>query len=832
MNFKRITAHYQARSSETDPIKIFGGLTLRGSIENVWEPQARALREWHDSRTLRDVSIEMSTGGGKTLVGVLVAQSLVNETRGCVLYVCPTNQLVEQTAARADELGLSVATYTSSTWAKRDLFDSRAGFCITNYAAVFNGLSIFRRENPVAFVFDDAHVAADAIRGAYTLKIPASHPAFKNVAGIFRNVFLQSQREQTFDLAMQGDPLVLLYVPMFEVIKQRNYLYKVLEDSDVAEEDKFAWAHLKDKLHCCCILISGTRLEITPPVLPLANLPYMRGETRRVYMTATLPLQTEFLRTFGVTPDATITPAGKSGEAQKLFLMVKGAEDDEQRKAAKALIQTKKACIICPSGKAAGKWTPPAKVYETKQGQKGVQEFADSPGAEKLAFAARFDGIDLPGKACRVLVLDGLPQGSTLFRSFQDQSLSIERLKMSNLGIRVTQAIGRIFRSNTDHGAVIVVGHELQRWLRKFEHQALLPELLQRQVQLGFLLLEAVDKGEASFAELLEAVLNGDPGWDEFYANRLKSIETAKLGVGPVELAIYILQEARAFNSLWEGHIERARDEYKAARDMAEADAVMSAWMRHWVGVCSQLLKDESSAFVEFSSAANIKVELGRPRSTGVFQVRQMPLGPQSRAIAALITQRAGDLVARRKHISEWLQYGPETSKCEQALCDLGHLLGFASSRPDKETGTGPDVLWQLDGPKVAVGIEAKTEKTSGEYKKKEEIGQVHDHIRWMEANVAGCELSSCIVGKLFPVSKESNPPDELRVLPLDGFHDLAARTEELYVALSGLTHEDLEARLESSLRDRGLCWPSCWNSLPGKLATDLQSEMLGDSAV
>ncbi|MBK7092279.1 MAG: DEAD/DEAH box helicase family protein [bacterium] len=76
---------------------MFERLTLRGSIKNIWEPQAEALKLWDANRTTQDVLIQMNTGGGKTLVGLLIAQSLVNEQKGRVLYLCPNNQLIEQT---------------------------------------------------------------------------------------------------------------------------------------------------------------------------------------------------------------------------------------------------------------------------------------------------------------------------------------------------------------------------------------------------------------------------------------------------------------------------------------------------------------------------------------------------------------------------------------------------------------------------------------------------------------------------------------------------------------------------------------------------------------
>src|SRR5260221_1638749 len=88
-----------ARDRETDPIKIFNSLTLRGEIQGLFGPQQEALVSWHKCRTKPDVLFSLNTGGGKTLVGLLAAQSLVNATNGQIVYACPTNQLVEQTAA-------------------------------------------------------------------------------------------------------------------------------------------------------------------------------------------------------------------------------------------------------------------------------------------------------------------------------------------------------------------------------------------------------------------------------------------------------------------------------------------------------------------------------------------------------------------------------------------------------------------------------------------------------------------------------------------------------------------------------------------------------------
>ncbi len=77
----------------------------------LWLAQGDALRDWHEHRTDKDVAVVLKTGAGKTLVGLLIAQSLVHETKRQVVYACSSIQLVEQTAEKAKGYGLPVTTY-------------------------------------------------------------------------------------------------------------------------------------------------------------------------------------------------------------------------------------------------------------------------------------------------------------------------------------------------------------------------------------------------------------------------------------------------------------------------------------------------------------------------------------------------------------------------------------------------------------------------------------------------------------------------------------------------------------------------------------------------
>ena len=137
------------------PIDLFGALRVTdAAVNDLWRAQADALREWHGQRQLADVAFVSPTGAGKSLVGLLAAQSLVNELERHVLYVCSSIQLVEQTAEKAAGYGLDVTTYFRGD-TSNDLYQRAQAPCLTTYQAVFNSLSRFRRDNVAAVVFDD-----------------------------------------------------------------------------------------------------------------------------------------------------------------------------------------------------------------------------------------------------------------------------------------------------------------------------------------------------------------------------------------------------------------------------------------------------------------------------------------------------------------------------------------------------------------------------------------------------------------------------------------------------------------------------------------------------
>ncbi|MBN3947383.1 MAG: DEAD/DEAH box helicase family protein [Nostoc sp. NMS7] len=108
MNFSKLKRP-SGNIKPLNPVEIFERLpNLPSTPNDLWRGQTEALEEWHKKRKESDILIALNTGAGKTLVGLLIAQSLVNEGIQNVTYLCGTIDLVNQTKKETEKLGSEV----------------------------------------------------------------------------------------------------------------------------------------------------------------------------------------------------------------------------------------------------------------------------------------------------------------------------------------------------------------------------------------------------------------------------------------------------------------------------------------------------------------------------------------------------------------------------------------------------------------------------------------------------------------------------------------------------------------------------------------------------
>ena len=131
-----------------------------------------------------------------------------------------------------------------------------------------------------------------------------------------------------------------------------------------------------------------------------------------------------------------------------------------------------------------------------------------------------------------------------------------------------------------------------------------------------------------------------------------------------------------------------------------------------------------------------------------------------------------GGLTIRRERLTDIdrnlapLSRQATTAEIEEAVRCLGEHLGLTASRPENEYGTGPDVLWELPG-FLSLCFEVKSDKARGSSCRKSEIGQLRDHIQWIQENRPVAQVAPIFVGPYLPPSRQANPGTEIVVIEI-----------------------------------------------------------------
>lgn len=150
-----------------------------------------------------DIALQLPTGSGKTLVGLLIAEWRRRKYGERVVYLCPTRQLVNQVAQQASlKYGLDLHAFTGS----RAQYDPRASadwqsaeaVAVTTYSSLFNTNPFF--SDPNLIILDDAHSAENYVSAFWSLLIeksnPEQEPAFAALTGLVSRLLPSSDRSR------------------------------------------------------------------------------------------------------------------------------------------------------------------------------------------------------------------------------------------------------------------------------------------------------------------------------------------------------------------------------------------------------------------------------------------------------------------------------------------------------------------------------------------------------------------------------------------------------------------------------------------------------------
>ena len=148
-----------------------------------------------------------------------------------------------------------------------------------------------------------------------------------------------------------------------------------------------------------------------------------------------------------------------------------------------------------------------------------------------LVIANRYDGIDLPDQACRILVFDSRPFFESLLDRYVEGCIGDTDVIAKKAARRIEQGLGRSVRGEKDYSVVILTGTDLVRLIRSKETRRHFSQQTQAQIELGLAIADLARADVAGGEEPMRALhsligqcLGRDAGWKEAYRERMDAI--------------------------------------------------------------------------------------------------------------------------------------------------------------------------------------------------------------------------------------------------------------------------------------------------------------------
>jgi len=774
--------------------------------------QAEVWTGWFARRDEPEIVLKMNTGGGKTVVGLLVLKSSLNEQKGPAVYVCPDPLLVDQVVQEANALGVEVTEDENDARFRRG-----HAILVINIFKLINGKSRFGvgaegvKIRIGSIVIDDVHACLATTSGQFTMTLEASSDPYKKLHALFKEE-LKQQSEATAIEVEQCYPGASLLVPFWAWQNKISEVIAILNESRELEPIKFAWPLIKECINLCTCVFADRKVEISPRCLPINVIPSFVGAARKIYMTATLADDSVLVTHFNASAEAVrkpIAPVTASDVGDRMILVPqelnKSAGDNDVKALVHKVSGRQNVVVIVPSHQRAQYWKDvAAQTLSASAGNLASGIASLKAGHVGLVVLVnRYDGIDLPGSACRVLVVDGLPDVRRKIDRIEQTALGGSEQMTSQCIQRIEQGMGRGIRSSEDYCVVVLMGRSLIGMLYADNALTMFTPATRAQLELSERLAAQLrGKPVAELKSAMDYCLTRERRWVSASKGALVHLKSKPEGtVRPLAEKL-----RQAFDAA------EIRDYPRAAALIQEAvnattDKLEKGWLK-------QLLAEYTNYFNPVEAQKLVKAALADNRSLlkpieGIAYTKLMtPKVNQAKQCSEYLVERYGDgnkIILAMNAILDDLDFAPDTSsRFEEALKNLAFFLGFKGQRPENETGKGPDDLWEIGSLKYLV-IEAKNEATTDTICK-DYCNQLGGSMNWFTGNYdTTCEATPIMVHPSKVFEYASSPHAKTRVIDKEKLPELREACRKLALALAANDAYRIPATVAGLLDAQGL---------------------------
>lgn len=798
-----------------NPIEIYNSLDRASDKGELRTLQRAILEKWYGMRRPRqDIILKVHTGQGKTLLGLLMLQSKLNEGKGPALYLCPNHFLVDQTLEQARQFGLRCVT------ADPDLpeeFLNGRSILVAVVHKLFNGQTKFglgtRSVSVGAIVIDDAHACMDKIRDQCMIILrhnkPEESTAYSEIRSLFENE-LRNQGDGTFEDIQRNDFNAYLPVPYWSWWDHSSAVARILSRHARTDSVKFVWPLLRDDLRHALCLVSGTQIVIAPHIPPVHLFGSYADAKHRIFMSATVTDDSFLVKGLGLSIETIENPLVDPNETwsgEKMVVAPSLIHGDLTRsKIVEKIAKPSRTppfgvVVLVPSTKNCGDWGQyGARVVDKTSIGEAVNELRNKDYDKPLVIANYYDGIDLPDDCCRILVIDSKPFAEDLLDRYIEDRRYGSQLIAGRLVRIIEQGMGRAVRGEKDFCVIILIGSGLLRELQAPGRRDFFSDQTRTQIDIGrdiaSFAYEEIEDGKPpmdAFRGLVNQCLMRDEGWKEFYAERMNSMSTHVKTSRP-ELLEMFQAEVAAEREFQDGNPDSAVKKIQSLINSLKPSRADRGWylqeMARYTYVSSKADTDELQR-----QAHKMNRNLLRPKEGMIF-VKVPTLAPEKRLEKIknwLGSNEEFEIVAIAiDSILTDLAFGVSSARFEASLKELASALGFESDRPDKEWKEGPDNLWGLrDNQYLLFEAKNEVEMTRAEVNKRE-CDQMNRASAWFGRHYPGSRVTRIMVIPTKKIASAAAFTADVFIMTKRGLDELTRNVRQFFNEFRGVDLRDL----------------------------------------
>jgi len=772
MAFTKITP--KAATPET-PDMLFRELPRRKIPDVLPHQQEMMQRYANNAADMKDVALQLPTGSGKTLVGLLIAEWRRRKYGEKIVYLCPTKQLVYQVVNQAEQkYGLSVVGFTGTrrNYSAPDLakYNQRNCIAVTTYSSLFNVNPYFNDADII--IIDDAHAAENYVAKQWSINIERFNPDHKAIHAALSMVFKphidsSSYTRLTGDVESVSDLAWVDKIPSPTLFQIHDEIQNVLDAYTSNTDLKYPWGMLREHLCACHIYLSPTEILIRPLIPPTWAHSAFHNAKQRIYMSATLGEGGDLERLLGRKKIHRLpVPSGwdSQGVGRRFFIFPSLSLDAEDsiKLRRSLLLKSSRSLVLVPNNLMKDEITDDVlthvsslTIYDANDIEESKEKFVNSTDSVAIV-ANRYDGIDFPGDECRLLLIEGLPRTVNTQERFLMGRMGANILFNERIQTRVLQAIGRCTRSLEDYSAVVVTGDDLPDYLadpsrRKYFH----PEL---QAELAFGVEQSIDKTNADFEENFDTFIDNGEDWEAanqmIVATRNSSSRDSFPSIQHLETAVKFEVEYQI--ALWQQDYSEALSKAESVIGvLASADGELRGYRALWEYLAGSaavmaasyvndaLMAKSREHFQRAKKATALLpwlVQLAKltqdDTSTEASNIESALLMLQIENIEAILkdlgTTHDRRYLDRERLILEGLN---DPDKFENSHKLLGEHLGYKAGKVES-TGS-PDPWWQSGH--ICLVFEDHVNAKPSSSLDTTKARQAASHPKWMKDNVESC---------------------------------------------------------------------------------------------